>query len=283
MTSIEPAEHRRATGSAPVRAAAPDFGRLGQATAVEASRAIAQVQMAVTIAQTVPRDEDKAIAKMRRSCSRKELAERAFYSLPRGKSAVTGPTVQLARELARCWGNIDYGVAEMVRDDSHGQSEMQAFAWDMEDNARNAETFIVPHKRAGANSSKLTDVAAIAENNSSVSARRERKVIYSVLPAWFTTMAQDICRETLNTAGGKAPEERIKAAVNAFSRQGVTAEQLEKHVGKPSSEWTPDHITDLEILFQSMRRGEVRKNDVFPPAESERVSAADFTDDTKES
>lgn len=277
--AIEPSEHRRTTSSAPVRAAAPDFGRLGQATAVEASRAIAQVQMAVTIAQQVPRDEDKAIAKMRRSCGRKELAERAFYSLPRGDKAVTGPTVQLARELARCWGNIDYGVAEMARDDTHGQSEMMAFAWDMEDNARNAETFIVPHKRAGRNSQKLVDVAAIAENNASTSARRERKVIYSVLPAWFTTMAQDLCRETLKVTAADLAK-RIDKAIEMFGKGDVTVEQLEARVDKRRKDWTDDDVTDLEILFRSLTRKEITKEQAFgivPNTSPERVTAADIT------
>jgi hypothetical protein len=281
MTAVEPTNRRTTTGtSAPVRAAAPDFGRLGQATAVEASRAIAQVQMAVTIAQQVPRDEDRAIAKMRRSCSRMELAQKAFYSVPRSGGAVEGPTVQLARELARCWGNIDYGVAEMVRDDSHGQSEMQAFAWDMEDNARNAETFIVPHKRAGKNSQLLVDVAAIAENNSSVSARRERKVIYSVLPAWFTTMAQDICRETLRAGDGRELAARVQKTVDDFGRGGVTVEQLEKRVEKPRAEWTADDVSSLEILLNSLKRKEISKDEAFPP-EQERVTAADITDGAK--
>jgi len=277
MTAVEPTSRRNtASTNTPVRAAAPDFGRLGQATAVEASRAIAQVQMAVTIAQQVPRDEERAIAKMRRSCTRMELAQRAFYSLPRNNKAVTGPTVQLARELARCWGNIDYGVAEMVRDDDHGQSEMQAFAWDMEDNARNAETFIVPHKRAGARSPLLTDVATIAENNASVSARRERKVIYSVLPAWFTTMAQDICRETLRVGNGQELAARVQEAVDIFARGGVTAEQLEKRVEKPRADWTADDIAELEILFTSLKNKEITKEEAFP-AEQERVTAADIT------
>jgi hypothetical protein len=63
------------------------------------------------------------------------LANRAFYSVPnRGN----GPSVHLARELARIWGNLDYGVKELRRDDAAGESEVLAFAWDQQTNVRSS-------------------------------------------------------------------------------------------------------------------------------------------------
>lgn len=105
--------------------------RIGQGTAVEQSRAAAEVQAAVVVAQQCPRNIQQAVAEMRESCRQPYLAERAFYRYGRGGSTVTGPSVHLARELARCWGNIQYGLVELRRDDEYGQSEMQAFAWDV--------------------------------------------------------------------------------------------------------------------------------------------------------
>ena len=96
------------------RPAAPTLANLTQATAIEQARAVAEVQAAVTVAQAIPRDVQRAVAEMRDACGRLALAQRAFYSVPnRGN----GPTVHLARELARIWGNIDYGVRELRRDD----------------------------------------------------------------------------------------------------------------------------------------------------------------------
>ena len=86
------------------RPAAPTLANLTQATAIEQARAVAEVQAAVTVAQAIPRDVQRAVAEMRDACGRLALAQRAFYSVPnRGN----GPTVHLARELARIWGNID--------------------------------------------------------------------------------------------------------------------------------------------------------------------------------
>lgn len=266
MTSVE----RR--DSTPV--AAPNFGRLGQATAVEASRAIAQVQMAVTIAQQVPRDEDKAVARMRRSCSSMAVAEKAFYEMPRGNSTVSGPSVHLARELVRCWGNMDYGVAELSRDDIHGQSEMIAFAWDMEDNTRSSETFIVPHKRAGAGAKLLTDTSAIYENNANNGARRVRQAVFALLPPWFRAEAEALCRDTLNKASGKPLSERIDDAIERYAALDITVDQLERKTGVKRAKWTANHVTNLGILYASLTRNEITREDAFP---QERVSAADIT------
>src|SRR6185369_10701708 len=121
---------------------APTF--VTQATAVEQARAVAEVAAAVQVAQMNPRDMNRAWAEMRAACDRLGLAEQAFYKVPnRG----TGPSVHLARELARIWGNLDYGVHELSRDDVRAMSEVRAFAWDQQTNVRSSRTFQVPHQR----------------------------------------------------------------------------------------------------------------------------------------
>src|ERR1700676_4757261 len=84
--------------------------RAGQATMVEQARAIAEVRAAVMIAMDRPRDRTAAVAEMREVCGISALAERAFFRVPRGGEHVNGESIHLARELARVWGNIDFGV-----------------------------------------------------------------------------------------------------------------------------------------------------------------------------
>jgi hypothetical protein len=98
---------------------------IGQATAVEQARAVAEVQGAIVVAQQCPRSSPTPSPQMRESCAQKGLAERAFFRYSRGGGQITGPSVHLARELARCWGNMQYGIAELRRDDAKGESEMQ--------------------------------------------------------------------------------------------------------------------------------------------------------------
>lgn len=239
--------------------------RIGQGTAVEQSRAVAEVQAAIVVAQQCPRDINSAIAEMRQSCQQMFLAERAFFRYSRGSGTITGASVHLARELARCWGNIQYGLVEMRRDDEFGQSEMQAFAWDVEKNSRNSSTFIVPHKRDQKGGPKqLTDMRDIYENNANNGARRVREAIFAILPPWFVEEAKQICTRTLADGGGKPLPQRIADAIRAFEGIGVIQDRIETKLGRPSGKWTEHDVAQLLVAFQSINRGEVTADEEFP-------------------
>lgn len=253
---------------------------VGQATAVEQSRAIAQVQAAVVMARQFPRSEQHAIAQMRDACGRIELARRAFFSFNRAGQTVSGATVYLARELARIWGNIDYGLNELKRDDEHGQSELQAYAWDLETNSRSTRTFVVQHGRdTKTGRKKLTELRDIAENNNNFGARNVREMIFAVLPQWFTDMAEQVCRETMNNGGGEPLPVRAEKAIAAFSRARINREQLEDKVGALVDEWTHADVTDLEILYGSLARKEITRDEAFPPR---RTTVEELTGETPE-
>jgi len=256
-------------------AQAPAPAHVGQATAIEQSRAAAEVAAAVHVAQQCPRDLQKALAEMRESCKQLRLAERAFFRYSRGGNTVTGPTVHLARELARCFGNVQYGIAELARDNGKAESEMQAYAWDVERNTRAAQIFIVPHGRDTKQGVKqLTDMRDIYENNANMGARRLRAQIWAILPPWFVDEAQEICQQTLADGGGKPLAQRVGDAIKAFGGQGVTALQLEQKLGRESARWTEHDVAQLQVIFKSLQRGEVKREDEFPP---ERVTREEIT------
>lgn len=247
----------------PTTPAAPTMPA-SQATAIEQSRAVAEVQAAIFVAQQFQRDISRAETEMKSSTGRLSLANRAFYAVPNRGS---GPSVHLARELARIWGNIDYGVRELSRDDTEGVSEIQAFAWDQQTNVRSTRTFIVPHERmAGGSRRKLVDLTDVYLNNQNVGARAVRECIFTVLPTWFTEDAQDLCRKTLEHGEGEPIETRVEKAINAFAENfGISPEQLEQKVGRPATSWKAQDVATLQVIFQSLRAGEIRLDEAFPP------------------
>ena len=125
--------------------------RIGQATAIELSRAEAEVKAAVFVAQHSPRNVEVAVDEMRFACRQLALAEKAFFSYPRAGETVSGPSIHLARELALIWGNIQHGTMELSRDTDLGQSEILAYAWDLQRNSRSSQIFIAPHIRVRTN------------------------------------------------------------------------------------------------------------------------------------
>lgn len=245
-----------------------------QATHIEQSRAVAQVQGALIVAQQRPRDTIYAAQRMREACAIKSLAERAFFKFPRGGSNVTGKSIHLATELARCWGNIDFGITELSRNDGKGESEMLAVAWDLETNTRVVNSFIVPHKRdkrGGAEA--LTDLRDIYENNANNAARRLRECIFRVLPTYFIEEAADICRKTLEDGGGKPLAERREDVLKAFASLGVSRAQIEKKVGVKADRMSAVDIANLGITYQSIKRGETTVSDEFEDDVASAVSA----------
>jgi hypothetical protein len=244
---------------------------VGQATAIEQSRAAEEVRAAVVVAQQCPRDIQAARREMRVSCSQPGLAERAFYSVPRAGGTVDGSSIHLARELARCFGNLQYGFAELDRNDAEGYSEINAWAWDVQTNVRNSRTFRVRHLGGKGGNQPLKNEQDIYTNNSNAAARRLREAIFAILPPWFRDEAEQLCRERLEAL---ASEEMAGKLIADFAKGSVTLEMLERRVGAPRGQWTASDIASLDVLFKSLRRREITRDEAFPP---EPVTAAEIT------
>ncbi|MFI0900612.1 hypothetical protein [Streptomyces sp. NPDC020983] len=244
---------------------APAPTRVGQGTAVEQSRAVAEVQAAIYVARQFPRSVSSARGSIHSACQSMALAGKAFYRFPRAGGAVSGSSIHLAKALAQSWGNIQFGVTELRRDDDYKQSEMQAWAWDVEANSRHVLTFIVPHARfAKGKVEALVDLRDIYENNANNGARRLREAIFAVIPDWFIEEAEELCRETLNKGDGKPLAERIAGAIKVFDSLGVTKDRLELKLGRPSEQWTGPDIAQLLITHKSIQRREIAIDEEFP-------------------
>ena len=244
--------------------------------AIEASRAIAEAQGKLVIAKRFPRDEVSAYAKAMEACQRPTMAEKAFYSFPRGGQTVEGPTIRFAEELARCWGNIDYGIKELSQDD--GKSEMQAYAWDLETNAQSVQNFTNLHQReVGKKMQKLTSLRDIYENNANMATRRLRSRILAILPSWFVEDCIAECKKTLAGQNETPLVDRVKKMVVQFAKLGVTQEQIETRLKKKIDTMNSDDFVEYIGIYNAIKQGESKIADWF---EAEKV-ASDLTDALK--
>jgi len=245
-----------------------------QAVAIEQSRVVAEVQSAFLMAQHRPRDRARALNEALESCRTREVAESAFFKFSRGGSSVAGESIHLARELARCWGNIFYTIAELDRDETRHRSEMVAYAIDLETNTQARLTFMVPHSRDTKGGAKaLTDMRDIYENNANMGARRLRECIFAVLPPYLIKSAAEQCRATLESGEDEKPlTQRVAEAVSAFEKIGVSKERIEAKLG-PVSGFTAVDIANLQISYKSIRRNEISADEEFPRVEREDAAA----------
>lgn len=150
-------------------------------TEMMVNRQAQEVQAAMVIAKRFPRNEVDSFNRILRSCQRKSLAETATYEYPRGGAKVTGPSIRLAEAMAQNWGNIDFGITELEQ--SNGESQVMAYAWDLETNTRQTKIFTVPHIRGTKKGNiPLTDPRDIYEMVANQGARRLRACILGIIP-----------------------------------------------------------------------------------------------------
>lgn len=243
----------------------PSTGRAGQSTQVEQARAMADVYAAMATARDNPRSTTLARDRMQDACSQMALAEHAFFRFNRGGSQVSGPTVHLARELARCYGNMRYGIKELYRNDLALESEMLAYAEDLEANIRTENAFIVPHKRdAGGTTVPLLTMRDVYESNANAGARRVRECIYAVLPLWFRKEAETLCLATLEKGDGVPLQVRKDKAIDAFGRKGIRIVQLEEKLGTSEGRWRAVDVATLAVIWKSLEANETTVEDEFP-------------------
>ena len=242
---------------------AAQLDKINQGTvAIEASRAIAEAQGKLVIAKRFPRDEVTAYAKAMEACQRPKMAEKAFYAFPRGGQTVEGATIRFAEELARCWGNIDYGIKELSQGD--GKSEMQAYAWDLETNAQSVQNFTNPHQREqGKKMVTLTSQRDIYENNANMATRRLRARILAILPSWFVEDCIAECKKTLAGQNDTPLVDRVKKMVVQFAKLGVTQEQIEHRLKRKIDTMNADDFTEYIGIYNAIKQNESRISDWF--------------------
>jgi hypothetical protein len=253
------------------------FDNINQGTvAVESHRAIAEAQGKLVIAKRFPRDEFQAFADMKKACQRPGLASKAFYSYPRGGETISGPTIRLAEELARCWRNIEYGIKELSQD--NGKSEMQAFAWDLEANTMSVQNFTNPHAREvkskGQTTIKqLTSLRDIYENNANMAGRRLRARILAVLPADFVEEAIAECKKTLAGKNDTPLVDRVRNMIVQFEKLGVTREMIEKRLSRSIDTMNATDLTDYVGIFNSLKDGQTKISDWFEYTQESDLTA----------
>lgn len=237
----------------------------GAMVETESQRAIAETQAAVLMAKRFPRDQAGAMDKIITACTRTTLAESATYSYARGGQDITGPSIRLAETIAQLWGNMQFGIRELSQ--ANGESEVEAFAWDIETNTRQIKIFKVKHERhTRQGAKKLTDPRDIYELVANNGARRLRACILGVIPGDVVEAAMNQCDVTLKTTADVTPE-TIQKMVEKFGEYGVTKDMIEKRIQRRMDAITPALVVNLRKIYNSLKDGMAQASDFFEAAE----------------
>jgi len=234
---------------------------------VEQSRAVAEVQAALVIAASRPRDELSARDSINKACQRINLAKGAVYTYNRGGTDVTGPTIRLAEALARSWGNLTYGFREIGR--SNGTSEVEAWAWDLQTNTKAVRQFTVKHWRdTRSGGYALKEERDIYELMANMAQRRVRACILEIIPGDIVDDALEQCEKTTKAAvtkSGKSVAEVAIDMVESFKALGVSRQDIEKRLGHRIDSIQPGEILGLSKVYNSIKEGWAEPAEYFKP------------------
>lgn len=225
------------------------------------SREVSEVQAAMVIARSFPRNTMQAYERVLNACTRPSLAEGALYSYARGGQEVSGPSIRLAEAIAQEWGNLQFGIRELSQAD--GVSTVEAFAWDIQTNVRQVKVFQVVHERHTRSGSKrLTDPRDIYEMVANQGARRLRACILGVIPGDVIEAAVQQCEMTLKASAGTGPEVQ-QTLVARFAEFGVSKAQIEARIQRRLDSIVPAQVVALRKIYSSLKDGMSKAGDWF--------------------
>lgn len=224
--------------------------------------AVTEARAAIMLAKEFPRNEPNVFQGLMRSCQRTSFAEVVAYRFPRGGSEITGPSVKLAREMARQWGNIQYGLEVII--DTPETRKIRAWAWDVETNSRTfaEDEFAKLIQRKNKQTKKTEWVQPDERDLRELTNRRGavlvRNCLLQLMPPDFVDDAMMTARQTLEEDVARDPDREVKRLVAAFGQIGVPVAELEEWAECKLKQLRPAQIVELREIFVSVRDGNSR-------------------------
>lgn len=256
----------------------------GALAVANTQRAVAEVQAAMIIARSNPRNEITAIERIKKTFSRERLAQVSTYIYSKGKTEISGPSIRAAEAIAQAWGNVQFGFKEIERghDKGIGYSEVEAFAWDIEANTKRSLQFRVAHKRdTKSGTYPLTDEREIYEMVANQAQRRVRACIMAVIPGDVFDEAIETARATLQACIDTSPE-TLSKLLSAFAGKGIKKEQIEQRIQRNFESITAEQVVQLRNIWHSIKDGIGKPEDYFPPIETPEGKTENKTEALKE-
>ena len=233
----------------------------GAVAAAGEAREVAEVRAAMSVAQMYPRDQRRSMDRILNACARPTLAEKALYAFARGGQEITGPSIRLAEAIAQGWGHLQFGMRELAA--GAGESEVEAYCWDMETNVRKSVQFRVSHTRHTKQGAKLlTDPRDIYETVANNGSRRVRACILAVIPGDVVEAAVEACSSTLSNHVDITPD-KLASMLEKFAAFGVTKEQIEKRIQRRLDTILPAQVLSLGRIYNSLRDGMSKPGEWF--------------------
>ncbi len=246
----------------------------------------AVVDMQIMTAKRFPRNLQQAINKaMTIATMDRETAAKCNYSLSKGGKNITGPSVHLARIIARHYGNLR--VDQKVTDFDKTHVTAEAMAFDLETNYA-IKTTIKKSLLTKEGIRVSEDMASIIGN--AAAAIAFRNAIFGVLDDDIVNKVYGAVKKKM--IGDVSTEEKLKmkqtsvidGMIKQYSIYKLSEEEICKTVGKSvRTHLTLEDLITLSGFEEAIKIGEQSFDSIFRPSGTVRnVQSNSVTNESKE-
>lgn len=248
--------------------------------------AAAEIQAAVILAKRFKRSEDEAYQRILKALDRFAFADKALYEYKRGKTRIEGPSVYLARECAKYWGNLRYGAVltgETTNDEGQQVITGYGYCWDIQNNVYEEEHFRVPRlvqrkDENGVTQWVVPDERDLREVVGKAGALATRNCILRILPEDYIA---DFCAKanaTLEKNVRADPQAAKKALIEAFGKLNIPVTEVEAFLKCPLDRASPKQLVSLRNIWKSVANGEAVWYDFYKPKQEAETGSISFED-----
>lgn len=234
------------------------------------AREQSEIQAAIISAKKFPRNEQASRNKALASFERPTLAEGAQYAFPRGGKQIKGPSIDLAVECARTWGNMRYGI-RIVKNDEE-MVHIKGYALDLENNnyAEFEDEFAKKiQRKTQRDGQSITlwvtpDERDLRELINRRGAICVRNALLRLLPPDLIDDCCAVADKTLRKgAQGGSKQDSVNRLTYGFSKLGISIEMLEAKLLHGIDIITEEEVVWLTGIYKSIADGHSKREEHF--------------------
>lgn len=265
----------------------------GPAAMQLAARAQAETLARYQLAHMVPRNPDQVRQDFLKLCRTPSFADRAEYSVPRGKS-VTGPTIRFLEGLVQCTPHFDWDASVLAEEDEHRIIRVRAT--DLQANRSESEDVVIRKvverssfsgrevlgQRTNSQGKTTYLVRATEDELEALTAARvskaKRRTALRLMPRDLVDEGLEAAAKVRRDRDAAHPEEARRKLVDSFAAIGVPASELSEYVGHDLAGCSPPEIEDLRKLYQAIKGGDATWAEELRRVRDERAPARTLDD-----
>jgi len=248
---------------------APTLTAADPAIVAAAEVAKTQIQLAYFMAVQNPRNRHAAWGKIIEACQRPAFASKAIYNKPVGSSTITGPSIRMAEEIIRHWGNIMVRTQVIYEDDHKRRVTVQAI--DLETNNQYIKEIVtnktVERKFAGKDREILGErkntngetIYIVKATDDEMHNKEASMISKAIRNEGLRLIPADVIEDALNTAlevrskaDNEDPDKQLKTLISWFQGLKVDVKALEEWLGHEIKTISPLELESLRGIYRAI-------------------------------